>query len=455
MSEISTARPPHVRPFFRGVLSVAIVLLALYVVWNAGDYVEASRLDAAISDVRARGLYVDPPAHPSAFPEYADDVARFYMAAGDLIPANRVTQGMYYALRADKPMPPERIAEARAILAESEPAFALVLRAQTAPVRPWRLGYGRSLATVGKVSTMLAFRTRFLARTGETDQAAASLLDMFDVSRASAGLDDNNYLANGVGFFSSSAMWAKALVLEELLNSGRPSPTLLKRLERAFTVDPSNDMTRYRWVLQAMMEDLRFRRPLDAYLVTAIGGPPQDLVSAFEPILRPYLRHRLTQSIRDLTEVADVAREPWPGRLRRLEALAHEKPPIVIVKGWNGTVPGMFTGAMESTLDLAETVTMARAARVVVAVEEFRTSEGRTPAALSELVPAYLDAVPIDPFTGEPLRYRVDANAYTIYSVGVNGKDDGGNLGDWRPGIHSMHAPDSGLRIRLRPAGSD
>lgn len=64
-----------------------------------------------------------------------------------------------------------------------------------------------------------------------------------------------------------------------------------------------------------------------------------------------------------------------------------------------------------------------------LAAQEFRQESGRWPADLEELVPQYLDAIPIDSFDGAPLRYRIDEaiGAPLIYSVGVNQIDDGGS----------------------------
>jgi hypothetical protein len=43
-------------------------------------------------------------------------------------------------------------------------------------------------------------------------------------------------------------------------------------------------------------------------------------------------------------------------------------------------------------------------------------------------VPALLPKPPIDPFDGQPLRYRTNSNGrFTLYSVGHNGTDDRGD----------------------------
>jgi hypothetical protein len=71
-------------------------------------------------------------------------------------------------------------------------------------------------------------------------------------------------------------------------------------------------------------------------------------------------------------------------------------------------------------------------------------------------VPDLLRAVPTDPFDGRPLRYRRDPEGAVVYSVGPDGKDNGGSLADlnrdkdgtdvgfrlWDPGRrHQPNAP--------------
>jgi hypothetical protein len=65
-------------------------------------------------------------------------------------------------------------------------------------------------------------------------------------------------------------------------------------------------------------------------------------------------------------------------------------------------------------------------ARAALGVERFRLAEGRLPESWDELVPKFIEAVPIDPFDGKPLRYKRLEKGYTIYSVGEDGEDNGG-----------------------------
>jgi hypothetical protein len=56
----------------------------------------------------------------------------------------------------------------------------------------------------------------------------------------------------------------------------------------------------------------------------------------------------------------------------------------------------------------------------------YQRFNNKYPAKLADLAPTYLQQVPKDMFTGNDLIYKPDANGFLLYSVGVNGRDDGG-----------------------------
>ena len=64
-----------------------------------------------------------------------------------------------------------------------------------------------------------------------------------------------------------------------------------------------------------------------------------------------------------------------------------------------------------------------------LAVERYRLAQGQLPESLTELVPAFLPAVPKDYFSpaGGPIRYRPETGGnFVVYSVGGDMDDDGG-----------------------------
>ena len=72
--------------------------------------------------------------------------------------------------------------------------------------------------------------------------------------------------------------------------------------------------------------------------------------------------------------------------------------------------------------------TMLGMAQTALAVERYRLANGRLPVRLVELVPAFLDRVPTDPWNnGKPLSYRVKENGeFVVYSFGRNETDQKG-----------------------------
>jgi hypothetical protein len=70
---------------------------------------------------------------------------------------------------------------------------------------------------------------------------------------------------------------------------------------------------------------------------------------------------------------------------------------------------------------------------VAFALAAYRKDTGRYPAKLADLAPKYLATVPDDLFAGKPLVYKPAEKGYLFYSVGANGKDDGGRWYDDDP----------------------
>jgi hypothetical protein len=63
-----------------------------------------------------------------------------------------------------------------------------------------------------------------------------------------------------------------------------------------------------------------------------------------------------------------------------------------------------------------------------IALKRFQLRHGQLPPRLETLVPEFLPAVPYDYMSAKPLRYRLKPDGgYVLYSVGLDGKDDGGD----------------------------
>jgi hypothetical protein len=60
------------------------------------------------------------------------------------------------------------------------------------------------------------------------------------------------------------------------------------------------------------------------------------------------------------------------------------------------------------------------------ALAAYQRDHGQYPAKLEELTPKYVESIPDDLFSGNPLIYRLVDKGYLLYSVGPNGKDEDG-----------------------------
>jgi hypothetical protein len=85
--------------------------------------------------------------------------------------------------------------------------------------------------------------------------------------------------------------------------------------------------------------------------------------------------------------------------------------------------------------------THCRIAVAVLALERYRLRHKRFPGSLNELVPEFVSEVPIDYMDGKPLRYRLDGDQFVLWSIGPNGKDDGGTPKS-QPGYQWTMGPD-------------
>ena len=72
-------------------------------------------------------------------------------------------------------------------------------------------------------------------------------------------------------------------------------------------------------------------------------------------------------------------------------------------------VAGTFIPALSSLIDRREEFRAARdAARLMAVIEQYQAHHGRAPDSLEDLVPEWIDVVPIDPLSGGPWNYRID-----------------------------------------------
>jgi hypothetical protein len=329
-----------------------------------------------------------------------------------------------------------------ALTTEWQEAFSLVDKAVALPYRGVLPGgeYSYRVAGLWNMLRLLSARTIGLAVAGDGDAAVSSAISSIKLRRA----------------IRPSQRTGSVITHEvpAMLSLSKPSEDALIRLQKTLTDEEDADgPARDFLAVRAQLLDILWR---NAYRV----GPGELLPRPFpwelfpSPWMRPIYTHRIVNSLREWAELSDIARKPWPERaalaaepMARYSAERPKRP----LSG--AGMPGMwFRQVMEP-----DTLIHDRCSRIAVAIERYRRAhEESLPAALTDLVPSYLTEIPEDPITGKPLLYLAAADAYIVYSVGPDGKDDGGMLrrqADPKykgPGTMFPPSVDRGIRVLVR-----
>ena len=102
------------------------------------------------------------------------------------------------------------------------------------------------------------------------------------------------------------------------------------------------------------------------------------------------------------------------------------------IPNYAGTSLILFNGHMDSEVSRSlKNLTSRRQLLLMLALRLHELERGSLPGELEALVPGYLPAVPVDEYSGGPMKW--DATRQVLYSVGENFTDDGGALSLERP----------------------
>ena len=455
-SEITPAISSQVRPRFRRVAIAAFIVLipiALFALW---DYIEARRLGAAVKALREAK---QPLTTQSSFSDATrpDNAARYYNAASSLVDLSDTygpPPGLMARLDRGEPGSPDLLAEVRGVLDRNREAEALLQRATNLEFRGMRPGFEFTLrwGQLGELSRLASLRTYERVESGDPDGAGEAIVQNL---RLVYPLSWNNRAntVEALSVWSSSAAKQGMRALPQLLELN-PSVLTLERLSREISALDVDDAIEQSVVLErAVLVQTFWNEPHQWY-----ARPWRNYVPGpWWQLLRPWLGHRATSLVAIMNEQQNVARQPWPERLRA-------DGPLPEPARWSfiRTIVGQYSDEViryqhaQRVASIAYRLSLTRAASALVAVERYRRSHnGALPEALSGAVPEYLPSVPIDPYSGQEMRYRREADRVVVYSVGENRKDDGGSkLGEapsrrWGIYLEDQPPPDIGLMMRV------
>jgi len=118
-------------------------------------------------------------------------------------------------------------------------------------------------------------------------------------------------------------------------------------------------------------------------------------------------------------------------------------------KPWNVFAGLLLPAVTRARVEAEKCRAMLEMLRVALALKMYHRDMGVYPDRLDWLVAdKYLKAVPADPFSGKPLKYKLDKGEFVLYSVGEDMKDNGGAL----TRVTDFISADYGFRSKLPPA---
>jgi hypothetical protein len=190
------------------------------------------------------------------------------------------------------------------------------------------------------------------------------------------------------------------------------------------------------------MATYQFLRKNGLQGITTTGGNQlETLPRGFGPLLAGFIKLNEAKALEILGSLIDALGSPRKG----IDAASIMDETLHTLSARYLLVKTLMPSFSRAVTLWARHIAMLRCARAALAAERFRLETERWPESLGELVPDYLEAVPLDPFDEKPLRYKIESDKITIYSIGDNETDDGGQLVD--PELPKADPPDGGFRL--------
>jgi hypothetical protein len=449
----------RVRPGLRRAAIAACIILLPLAARALWEHLEMRRLLREMDAILAKGEPVTEPGFTGATDEHKR-AGRQYVAAAVL--ASEVSIGDRAAATEllewiDAGVPrkhgDEELSQqlARVVQSQAE-ALRLTDSANALEFRGFNPGHEFSYRTSSLMSLaqVVSSRTLQLALDHRGDDAARSAVASLRLRRAA---DDG----------------LMAVVLPDhqtalVLSLSSPSDGALQHLQAALDVqeqmvDPAKALVNQRarmlgWIWEQMYGDSRAPHSYRFRPTTVAGWA-----------MRPWLARQLANDLRVWDEMIRAAQRPWPEKVSATRAVLEKFGSTYqrraagqrgFLPRWSGFVPDALDNGLQRSY--VERFVRDRAARIALAIARYRLAHaGALPTSLSDLVPGYLSAVPQDPLSGAPMRFRTEPGAYTVYSVGMDGDDDGGDLASelktviqrgW--GRRQIRGQDLGVRVLVR-----
>lgn len=362
-----------------------------------------------------------------------------YLKSNELLEAPRTSTAyaeineILSQLSSQKELSPEDLNKLRAYLEEQGELLQRLHEAADLPPGRFLLDYSKGyamelphLAKIREAARLLRAEAVYAAMTGDTDLAYEALLACLSVKHP----------LRGEGLVISQLVCAacNTITLEGFQNAltfMEFSEEQLAELQRRLPAEHNPAGLTNALIAERVFAMEAFEDPA-ASLVVERTWMDEIIPGSFAALIQTanafgWFSGDLQEYLGNMEEMIDASRMPY----------AEARPIYAVIESRinnQSILPSLSTTLIPS-LTRVHTAMTANDTRLnlgsaAAAIERYRLTTGTPPERLDDLVPAYLNGLPEDPFDQQPLRYRSEGNGYTLYSIGGNGVDDGGTPAD-------------------------
>jgi hypothetical protein len=287
------------------------------------------------------------------------------------------------------------------------------------------------------VANLLRFEAMRQAQDGDPDGACRSELALLNTGRS---IGEEYTLI--ILLIRTSIAALATQTLERTLAQGEPTEASLaavqQALEREEKETPALTVTAFRGerALAHRMMDAMERGELS---LSSMTGTPSFGERLADVLNAGMVRHSHAVYLRYLMEAVELAKAPGP------EQLARRKELLAAPEDRRAWLAMLLIPAADKVLGSEwRKLAQLRCAITALALERYRKAQHHWPESLEALTPAYLAAVPVDPYDGRPLRYLRLSDGVEVYSIGPDSVDNGGKIDRKNP---QAEGSDLGFRL--------
>jgi hypothetical protein len=401
-----------------GLGGTLIVLLGVRGIW---DLIEGRRLTRMVESLEARWGSLDPASLER--PDLSPGVnrARYFRAASLVLEYDReeeaVIRGRGSTVRKQASREPAAVA---AVLESNQLPLQLVVEGASREGSNWEIRYAAGFEA--RMPNLLE-----LIRLGRLVEAQAHL-------HVLAGRAEDALETIGQGYaLASSLREEPALIvqlvgvsiergmhdaLRSLLSGASPAGEGMERLQAKIASLPGPEAFQEALQGEVMGMHLAMAELLVGERSEVAEARPLFPNTVWMWMVRPVVRKAHLFYLEEMSKMIETQARPHHARREGWREQDQESWP------WYAKWVSGLTNLSGMLLRADYSQARASLATTALALKRYGLDRGSYPASLDELVPDFLEAVPLDPFTGESLEYAGEEDGFRLHSAGEDVKSD-------------------------------